>query len=848
MSAMADGGPPTPRLGEGIFTGNRAIQPLIDPGNGAIVDASDAACAFFERPRDELVGARLAEFDLAGEEGIREAIGAAMAGDAYHSARRVRLPSGVIREMEAFGGPITIGGRRLIYTIVHDVSLQRSYEAALRRQTAVFEAAMDGMAFLDEEGRFLTLNPAFARIYGFDSPGELAGKLWSHLHDEAEGERLAAVVRPALAASGSWRGRATGRRRDGSRFDQELSLNVLHDGGLACVVRDISEPLRAERLQRALLQVAETTHRAEDTEELYPALHAIVAELMYARNFYIALWHPETGEVSYQYWVDEHDPRPEREPLGQGLTAQVLRTGETLLVDPEVLSGLVGQGLIELRGSISVDWLGVPLRSGGRTYGALVVQSYGEDQRYSSEDRDLLTFVSQQIAVAIERKRAEEEIRRLAFHDPLTGLPNRRLFRDRLEVALARARRHGGRVGVLHFDVDRFKTINDSMGHAIGDQMLRAVATRVAEGLRGSDAVARLGGDDFAVLVDDTADAAGIRQVGERLMSALRQPFVVDGRELWTTVSMGISVFPDDGATAERLLEQADVAMYRAKEKGSDAIEFFTPVLRERASENLALESSLRVALAAGDLDLHFQPIVDCLSGRVRVCEALVRWQRAGELVPPEKFIPLAEVTGLIVPLGSWVLRRACEQARVWQQAGFVNLTVSVNLSTRQLQHADLVDEVTRILAETGLAPGALELEMTESHALLSAELTTRVLARLRALGVRLAIDDFGSGYASLSYLRRLPVHAVKLDRAFVHGIPFDADNTAIASGVIEMAHALGLEVVAEGVETQEQRDSLVRWGCDRLQGFLVSPALPAAELDAWLRRNGGRVGFWTAS
>ncbi len=836
---------PSPRPGAGVFVANRSIQLLVDPEDGSIVDASDAACDFFGCGLPELVGRRLAEIDLAGETDVREAIAAAMSGRSYRFDRRLRFPSGETREIEAYGGPVAAGGRPLLYAIVHDVSGERRSEEALRRQTAVFEAAMDGMAVLDAEGRFLSVNRAHARIYGFDSPEELLGRCWEILYDERERRRLASEVLPAMRASGTWRGQALGRRRDGSAFEQELSLTALADGGLVCVVRDVSEQRRAERLQRALFRVAETGNRVENTDELYPALHAIVGELMYAQNFYIALWDQERGEVSFPYWVDELDPPPAPEPLGRGLTAHVLRTGKPLLADPSTFAELLAEGAVERLGADAVDWLGVPLQSGGRTYGALVVQSYSERHRYTPEERELLTFVSQQIARAIERKRAEEEIRRLAFHDPLTGLPNRRLFRDRLEVALARARRHGGRVGVLFCDLDRFKTINDSMGHEAGDQVLQAVAVRIAESLRGSDAVARQGGDEFAVLVDDVPDASGVVQVAERLMSALRKPFVVGGRELWTTASMGISVFPEDAETPDRLLEQADVAMYRAKEKGRDAFELFTPELLERASETMALESSLRAALAAGELALHFQPIVDCVSGRVRACEALVRWRREGVFVPPESFVPLAEVTGLIVPLGTWVLRSACEQARGWQRAGFGGIAVSVNLSTRQLQHPELVDDVARVLAESGLEPGSLELEMTESHALLSAETTAHVLARLRALGVRLAIDDFGSGYASLSYLRRLPVHSVKLDRAFVRGIPYDPDNTAIASGVIDMAHALGLEVVAEGVETEEQRAFLERWGCDRLQGFLVSAALPPAELEAWLRRTGGRAGPW---
>jgi diguanylate cyclase (GGDEF)-like protein len=426
-----------------------------------------------------------------------------------------------------------------------------------------------------------------------------------------------------------------------------------------------------------------------------------------------------------------------------------------------------------------------------------------------------------------ERKRAEEQIRSLAYHDTLTGLPNRLLLRDRLALAVAQAHRHPHGLAVLFLDLDRFKIINDSLGHSVGDRVIYEVAARLRTCLREGDTVARLGGDEFTLLLPDVSQAVDAAKVAHKVLDLLRLPLLIDGRELFVTASMGISLYPDDGRDAETLVKNADTAMYRAKEQGRDNYQLYTPAMNASALERLALESDLRRALAQEELVLYYQPILDLVHRRVHAVEALLRWRHPElGLISPSEFIPLAELTGIIFQMGRWVLRTACAQARAWQEL-HPGLNVAVNLSARQFQEADLVAQVTDALADTGLEPRFLELEITESNAMQNAEATVQTLGKLRALGVGLSIDDFGTGYSSLSYLRRFPIHTLKIDRSFIRDIGSDPDDAAIASAVIALAHTLKLKVVAEGVETRPQLDFLTAAGCDRTQGFLFSPALP---------------------
>ena len=438
-------------------------------------------------------------------------------------------------------------------------------------------------------------------------------------------------------------------------------------------------------------------------------------------------------------------------------------------------------------------------------------------------------------AEVTERRLADQRVVHMAHHDALTGLPNRTLFADRVGQAIARAHRKGGKLAVLFLDLDRFKNVNDSLGHAIGDLLLTAVAARLTACLREEDTAARLGGDEFIISLPDVTGAAEAASVAGRILAELAKPFAIAKHQLHADGSIGIALYPGDGDTAETLMRNADTAMYHAKESGRANYQFFSAQMTERVSRRLSTETDLRRALEHGEFKLHYQPLVNLAAARIEGAEALLRWPQPDQrLMPPAEFIPIAEDTGLIVPLGEWVLLEACAQAQAWQTQ-HPGLRIAVNLSARQFRQKDLIGMIERVLGETGLAPALLELELTESMLMHHAEETIVILKRLDEMGVRLAIDDFGTGYSSLSYLKRFPIHTLKIDRSFVRDISTDPDDAAIVTAIVAMARSLNLSVTAEGVETDEQAAFLRSLACHKAQGYHFGRPMPAAEFAARL-------------
>ncbi len=434
------------------------------------------------------------------------------------------------------------------------------------------------------------------------------------------------------------------------------------------------------------------------------------------------------------------------------------------------------------------------------------------------------------------RVRAEEDLARMAHYDALTGLPNRALLQGRLKRAMARADRSHTLLAVIFLDLDQFKEINDSLGHAVGDAVLKETALRLEGCLRATDTVARLGGDEFTILLEDVRSKEEIARVAEKLLQSIAVPAELSGHVLHLSTSIGVTVYPQDHHDADSLLRNADLAMYHAKQEGRNNAQFYSPDMSERTEKRVDLLTRLRGAIARNELLLHYQPQVDVRSGRITGVEALLRWNDPERgLVPPGQFIPLAEDTGLIVPIGEWVLREACRQLKQWLDAGLAPLTMAVNLSPRQFRQKDLVETVAAILAETGLPPYRLDLEITESTVMYRTEEAAASLRALHELGVQISLDDFGTGYSSLAYLHRFPVHTLKVDQSFVRDIRSDRDDAAIVSTVITLARQLNLKSLAEGVETKEQLAFLRSRGCDAYQGFLFCRPQPAAEIGALL-------------
>ena len=463
-----------------------------------------------------------------------------------------------------------------------------------------------------------------------------------------------------------------------------------------------------------------------------------------------------------------------------------------------------------------------------------------ENARAVTDEHGVVQHYEGTVEDITERKLYEKRIEQQANYDTLTGLANRSLLNDRLQQSIMTAALYGTRLAVIFVDLDRFKYINDSLGHHVGDQLLCEMSRRLSSCVRDGDTVSRLGGDEFVLLLNGLGEVDAVASLMEKLLDEITLPWITQSGQFDVTSSIGIALYPDDGSDAQTLLKHADSAMYRAKELGRNNFQFFTEELNAMMIERLELETGLRRALERNQFCLYYQPRVDIRTGAITGAEALLRWRVSDhELMQPGKFIPVAEETGLIVPIGEWALREACQQNLAWQQAGLQPLVVAVNVSLRQFQRDDFLQTVCSVLQQTGLAAAALELEVTESSVMHNAERLIDMLSNIRALGVHISVDDFGTGYSSLSYLKRFPVDRLKIDRSFVQDILVDKDSEAIVRTIIALGHNLGLKLVAEGVENAEQVAYLLANGCDELQGFYYGRPMPAHEFELLLRANG---------
>jgi diguanylate cyclase (GGDEF)-like protein len=478
----------------------------------------------------------------------------------------------------------------------------------------------------------------------------------------------------------------------------------------------------------------------------------------------------------------------------------------------------------------------VPIIVNGDFWGFIELDSCLEKHIWTEQEESIVSTLATSISAALQRQQKDEIIQQQAFHDSLTGLPNRILFTDRLNLALAEARRSQQSLAVMFMDLDRFKTINDTLGHSAGDALLQEVATRVKACLRDSDTVARWGGDEFTLLlphIEHVEDATGTAQ---RILAAFKEAIPLEGHDIYVNTSIGIAFYPSDGREGETLLQNADVALYQAKERGRGIYQLYNRVMNSEASEQFMLRNSLRHALSRQELLLHYQPQIDLASGKIIGTEALLRWQHPEKgLISPATFIPLAEETGLIIEIGEWVLRTACQQAVDWQRSGFYPFAIAVNLSARQFYEPNLVEMIADVLTETGLDPHSLELEITESIAIKNIDATLDILHEIKAMGIRIAMDDFGTGYSSLNYLTKLPLDTLKIDRSFIQNLKPGTKDLEIIHAVIALGHGLDLLVIAEGIDSPEQLDLLRSLSCPIVQGYLTGRPVPAQAItDHW--------------
>jgi len=932
-----------------MFENNRAVQILLDPASGRIVDANMAAAEFYGWSVDTLRSMYIWQINMLDEGDIRSEMTNASNQRRSYFVFRHRLASGDIRDVEVHSGPIVSGGRTLLYSIIHDITERKRAEEALllseQKYRNIVDYASVGIYRSTPDGAILMANPALARILGYDSADELQGRNLATDVYVTERERQTALQR--FAANGyaieedlRW------RRKDGTPIWVQLNAHAidLQEGAEVYegFVFDITERKLADQQiaaanaqRKAVLDAAtRVSIIATDARGIITVFNSgaermlgyAASDVIGARN--ITEIHLDTELVQHARRLafelgeklngfDVLVRRATREGLEEREWTYIGNDGEPVTVLLSVtalrdehgnLTGYlhVGTDVTERKQAeerlrqqsaamtASMDGIGIldgrldftyvndalaklfgyptPQEIIGRSLCDLyeppeqvrfittivpLVQQRGRWRGEATGLRHDASLFPQEISLTsiegggmvcvvrdiTERTYAEEQIKHLAYHDALTTLPNRLLFKDRVTVAISHAQRHGSRVSVLFLDLDRFKVINDSLGHNIGDQLLQAVAARVQSCVRDSDTVARLGGDEFTLLLPELTHAEDAALVAQKILEAVRYPFHIEGREFYITTSIGISVFPEDGPDAETLIKSADTAMYQAKEQGRDNYQLFNALVNAKALQRIALEHGLRRSLSHHEMAVHYQPIFDFRTGRITGMEALLRWTDP-ELgaIPPATFIPLAEAIGVMIPIGTWALRVACAQAKQWHDSGFDTLSLAVNLSVCQLQQPDLVNLVREILAETGLPARHLELEITESTAMQSPEASIRTLYELKRLGIRISLDDFGTGHSSLAYLKRFPIDTLKIDQSFIRDITRDPDTAAIVTAIIAMGHSLRLKVIAEGVEFTDQATFLKRHNCDQMQGYLINAPMPAPELGAILAAGEVRV------
>jgi diguanylate cyclase (GGDEF)-like protein/PAS domain S-box-containing protein len=686
-------------------------------------------------------------------------------------------------------------------------ALQKEQEH-LERYRLLADDVLDLIMFISPNGQIIDANEAAVKRYGYTHE-ELVHKSIQDLRLPEDRLKIADLLQKA---SGGIHFECVHVCKDGSVFPVEVSTKVTTYNGhqiIISIFRDITLRKNAEAAVWLEKERAQVTLESIGDAVITTDIQANVEYLNPAAEFLTGWTNLEAKGQPLEnifHIINEDSGQTVESPI-----VHCLKEGRIVgLTNHTVLINRTGS-------TIGIEESAAPIRDRAEAVigGVLIFRDV-------SYKRNLMRELAHQ-----------------AHHDALTGLPNRLNFNESLNQALARAKRKRGMLSVMFLDLDRFKLINDTMGHNLGDLLLKDIAERIRQTLREGDTIARQGGDEFLVLLPEIRDEQEVVSVTERILGVFSQPLMLDGNEVYMSTSIGISLYPTDGSNLETLVKQADTAMYYAKEQGRNNYQFFTSGLNIKANDRLSTENSLRKALARGEFILHYQPQVDIESGSIVGLEALIRWNSAEQgIVPPFSFIPIAEDTGLIVPIGEWVLRTACAQNKAWQEQGYPHLRMAVNVSARQFREPRFIKLVAEILQETGLDPQWLELEITESIAMENGDASVEMLSLFKDLGVRISIDDFGTGFSSLNYLRRMPIDTLKIDQSFIQDISTGENGEEVVTAIIQLAKNLRLKVIAEGVETNSQRSFLKNKRCDEMQGFLFSKAVTPEEVEKFFDQS----------
>lgn len=735
----------------------------------------------------------------------------------------------------------------------HNLRMEAKRRAAEARFQMVLATAADAIILVDAKQNILTFNQGAELTFGY-SAEEVIGQPVEHLipkrlrrNHHRHIEDFVADMRTSKPMSQNQL--AYGLHRDGHEFPIETTISkLIIDGELTftVILRDVTDRKRNEDDLRLLQSVTQTASEAQD---LPAALNAILANLCKTASWSLGqAWLPMAGSGTLVCASAWHGEESGLEPFRQESLDCKVDPGEDIpgriWIDkrPLWVVDVCEHGNF-LRTTAAMETgihtaLAVPVMAADKV---IAVLEFFSRERRPPDERMIGIFstVATQVAGVIQRRQAEERLHHLAYYDTLTNLPNRLLFVDRLKQAMVEARRHQRQVGVAFLDLDRFKTINDSMGHSAGDELLKAVALRLAESMRPGDTVARLSGDEFALILADMNRADDAAHVARKILDDFNQPFNLEGHEIHTNASLGLTLYPTDERHVDGLLRNADIAMYRAKEAHGNTYAFYSPDMTVKAHERLTLENDLRRSLEQGELALHYQSLVDLRSGNIIGLEALLRWWHPSRgFLLPQEFIGLAEETGLIVGLGEWALEQALRHHNLFTDAAGLPIKMAVNISPRQFQHNNLLKSVKTSLTKIEVDPTCLDLEITESLLLNNSDMVIATIHELGQLGVRFSVDDFGTGYSNFAYLKNLPISQIKIDQSFVQHMTTNPSDAAIVEAIISMAHSLGLQTIAEGVETSEQLGILRELGCDAAQGYYFNMPMASEEVVHLLARK----------
>ncbi len=790
-----------------LFEANQAVELLIDPTDGSIIDANPAAVDFYGYSRNKLQSMNISDINILSPDEVAAEVEQARNERRAYYLFKHRLASGQVRDVEVHTGPIKVAGKPLLYSVIYDVTARLESERALRESEARYRTIINTTA----EGywlmgvpslRIIEVNDAICNMLGY-SREELIGQQPLNLADE-ENRKI-------------FEHQSSGINRDAQRhYEVVLKHKDGHD--IAVSVHETNMPNDKQETRQAFAFITDISERKQIEEQLRIAatFYETTSEAITVTdmNNRIIAVNPAFCMITGYSEEEVLGKDPSFLSSGRNDKAFYHNMWQTL----ERMGRWQGEIWNRRKnGEVFPEWLSI----------VAIKDENGNTKQYMAVFSDIT-----------KRKQDEEKIWRQANYDGLTGLPNRNLFKDRLVQAMHTTRREGNRLALLFIDLDRFKWVNDTLGHAAGDLLLQETARRLTHCVRETDTVARLGGDEFTIILGDVRDSSEVDRIGEKLLKSLAEPFKLDGKEAFVSGSIGITFYPTDADKMEQLLRNADAAMYSAKEAGRNVFRYFTHELNAEAKRRLQLEADLRRVIERGELTLAYQPIVTS-SGRTAGAEALLRWHHPEYgFVSPEEFIPLAEEIGVIIDIEQWVMRQACHDASHFQQSAGDHFFMSVNISSMQCKSDQCRLFLGATLQESGIAPNSLKLEITERVMMENTAYVIALLSEVKTMGVRLAVDDFGTGYSSLSYLKQFPVDVLKIDRTFIAGLPEDKDDVALVEAIVAMAHSLNLQVVAEGVETAEQLAFLRNLGCDLIQGYYFSKPLPPTQFESYLTHH----------